>query len=239
MSISVCFKPTKDDLSQIKLWLKKEIDKNTFGFYDNWDGIEESFHKGNLVAIKENNFPVGFFTYRISEKVVHIIIASIKETHRKKGFGKILINEAKEYFKKINQIVIELYCQPVSSESFWKTMSFKHFPEIDGYQNKIQMYFILKPHLTPTNDKNSTARIKLWDVEPHQIRDYLPQWIWEVKFKSNSTELEKPIIFPVDSDWNIELEYQGKQIEEHKVKKCRNVKLLNGTYILINKLQIT
>ena len=38
-----------------------------------------------------------------------------------------------------------------------------------------------------------------------------PTKIWEVKFKSNSKKLEKPIIFPVDSDWNIELEYQTSQ----------------------------
>ena len=89
------------------------------------------------ILIEENGNLVGFIDIRISrrpddyiiKKTGHIESVYIRPEHRKKGYGKLLLDRAMEWFslKKVNTFTIGTLPEDKAARSFWKKMGFKEY----------------------------------------------------------------------------------------------------------------
>ncbi|WP_338731433.1 GNAT family N-acetyltransferase [Mangrovimonas cancribranchiae] len=229
------FHPSEKHLADIKNWLIKEWNETKSGFYCNWNIIEEEFAKNNVAVITENDFVIGFLVYRIYEFQAIIDIAETKPTERKKGIARKLINDTLDYFGQKGVLVCELFCSPENSEPFWKRIGFENFPDLP-HNSRINMFKPLVETLKPTEKAKSDTKISLWNCEPYQADREKAKWNWDLNFADDNKTLTKPIIFPVSSDWQVELTKNGQKIVSEKVKRFRIDLADNGSFMIIRKL---
>lgn len=229
------FNPTEKHLADIKNWLIEEWNKTNSGFYFNWNIIENEFAKNNVSVITENDFAIGFVVFRIYELHAVIDIVEIEPTKRKKGVAKKLVNKTLENFKRKGILVCELFCSPESSEPFWRRIGFENFPALP-YNSRINMFKPLVETLKPTEKTKSNTNISLWNCEPYQAERENAKWNWDLNFAVDNETLTKPIIFPVSSDWQVELTQNGQKVISEKVKRFPIDLADYGSFMIIRKL---
>jgi len=102
------------------------------------DFKEDLDNKDRLyLLLKENAIIIGFIDARISKRpddyVVketgHIESVYIKPEHRKKGYGKLLIDKAMNWFKEkeVKRFTLGTYPSDISAKKFWEKMGFKEY----------------------------------------------------------------------------------------------------------------
>jgi len=229
--------PTEKHLADIEKWLIDEWNKTNQGFYCNWSIISEAFDKKNLIVITENDYSIGFVVYRIYDLTAVIDITEIKQSERKKGIAKKLINETLEFFKSKGVLATKLFCSPENSEPFWKRIGFLNSPKIP-HESQINMYKTLVETLQNSQENTNETTIKLWNCEPYQANRIEPNWIWNLSFLNDNKTLTKPIIFPAYKDWQIELSKNGETVISDKVKYCRIDLADYGSFMIIRELNI-
>lgn len=138
-------------------------------------------------------------------------------------------------FKDRGIIAIELFCEPIESEHFWRKMEFIQFP-IRGYaEPELTFYKPLIEVCKTTKTPNELNKIELWDVEPHQSKTRLPRWCWDIETQDG--KLIKPIIQACNINWNIRWTKDGKIKKESKVKYfSRDNPIDFSPFMLIEKL---
>lgn len=215
-------KPTEKQLNQIKEWLKKEINETGEGFYNNWDIIENNFKRGKLIVFTKNKeYPIGFVVFDKEPLIVEIVIASIKPSERKKGYGREMINQLLEYFISKGVLISYLECAPASTERIWKKLEFINFPINFHSRFSTKLYRILVPVTTEYNElefsKNDEI-IELWDEQPHIENEIKVKWKWKLDYISNSQILKKPIIHPSNHKWQLEWKKGNLTKQKDKVQ---------------------
>lgn len=228
--------PTKKHLGDVKKWLEKEWSETHQGFYCNWKIIEESFEKGNLNIITDNDFACGFVVYKIYGLTAKIDILEIDPSNRKNGLAKKLVGETLEFLKSKRVLAVELFCSPENSEPFWKKIGFENFPQLPR-QSKINLYKTLIETLPSSEEVKAKNEIKLWDCEPYLAEKRAPKWIWDLGCLGEGIgTLTKPIIFPAAQDWQIELSISGEVIITDKVKYCGLDEVELGSFMIIRNV---
>ena len=230
------FYPTEKHIVDIKNWLIEEWNKTHNGFYCNWNIISKRFDKKNVILITDNNFPVGFLVYSISDFLSVIDIVEVKPSERNRGIAKKLINETLEYFKLKGVLVCELFCSPENSEPFWKRIGFKNFPDFP-YDSKLSMFKPLVESLKPTENGASKKTISLWNCEPYQVKDKNPIWIWNLDFMADGETLRKPIIFPAFKDWYVKFSVNDEIKESEQVKRFPFKIRYSGSFMIIRRVE--
>ena len=203
MSTSVIFEPTIKHLKEIEIWLSEEYKITGSGFYSNWNIIKKSFIENRIVIITENDISIGFVIYEIYNLISYINILEVKPSHRNKGIGKKIVIELLNYLKNQGCLVSSLFCMPESSEGFWKSIGFIDTPDLRFNNNKKYLFKSIIDTLKHSKKNSNDGIIELWNLEPYKTKDTKSKWQWIIKYKNNSSILEKPIIFPADSDWQI------------------------------------
>lgn len=229
LKINVVFNPNQNHLTDIKSWLEKEDSELKEGFFCNWNVIECAYKQRKIVVITENTYAIGFLVYTITDFIAEIIIAEIKPDKRKNGIGRLLIEESLQFFKEKGAFISQLYCAPVESEKIWKKIGFSNFPKGIVRDSKIRLYRILIQTEAQVNSDFYAERIEL-----HGERN---NWIWEVKRKENSNQLEKPIIHPANNEWQLIWKNQDEIYEESIVKRFNLNGADHGYFLIINELQ--
>lgn len=214
------FHPTEKHLSKIKDWLPKD--------YNDWCSITKAFKQKGFVVFTENDLVIGFSCYEISGALAYIILFQIKPDCMNKGFGRKFVNQVLNEFKKNGILVSELHCAPEESKFFWQKMGFIKFPDLKRNENRIRMYLPLVETLEQNNDIDSNNVIKLWNDHPSVATKIKPTWQWNVV----RGKLEKPIILPVNTDWQISLTLNNEVIEISKLAKFSLMKN-NFTDVLV------
>ncbi len=235
--LKVNFQPNEKHFADIEKWLSAEWNETNQGFYSNWRMISEAFDKKKLIVITVNDYSVGFVVYKIYELTAVIDITEIKQSERKKGIAKKLINETLDLFKSKGVLVTELFCSPENSEPFWKRIGFLNFPKLPD-ESQINMYKTLAETLQFSQENENETSIKLWNCEPYQAKNVEPKWIWNLSFLNDGKTLTKPIIFPADIDWQIALTKNGETVVSHKLKYCGFVEAVYGSFMIIRELSI-
>lgn len=233
MNVEINVTPNDKHLSEIKSWLVEEENKSGEGFFCNWDSIIYAFDRKELTIITKDDFVIGFLAYSVTNFVVHIEITEIHPHFRKKGFGKILINESLKCFKEKENFVVELYCQPIESERIWKKLGFTRF-QISQHDSKINMYKLLIETLYVTESKENEEVIELWGEEYHKAGNKSTKWTWKVK----GHKLDKPIIIPAFYDWEICWRKKEKVCYEGKVKDFDGPEIVYGNFMIIRNLSL-
>ncbi len=227
MNIKTIYQPSNIQLESIKEYL------NTEQITGNSPSVISSFERNELIVLFRENELVGFSAYQFDYPVSKINVLEIVEKYRNKGFGKKLANTTLKEIQKKKGEVVELFCSPKNSESFWKVIGFKNLPETRINSGQIVMYITLIETLLPNQTDNNEETIELWDVEPHQTNRNEPKWSWKI----NSSELNKPIIQPTDCEWQICWKKGEKEMKKGKVKCFSSNQISFGNYIILRDLK--
>lgn len=217
-NIKISFKPKQKHLDEIAEWMvdEKKIPITNNG---NWSSIVSAFEKKNLVIATHKNKTVGFYTLSNCDLSVSVSVAEVKPDYRKKGIGKLILDEIINNYANKEVYALYLFCAPRSSHKIWKKLGFNYYPnnsDNDRFQknttifdkdygkDKIEMYKIIKPYLKPrknVSDKNEI--IEIWNNHPHYTEDENPTWTWNLKYTKQTNKLEKPIVHFGFYKWRI------------------------------------
>lgn len=211
--MNIVLNPNSDQLEEMKKWLIEEDLTSNDGFYCNWNIIQNSFDKQNLIILEKNNKSIGFVCWNtFGEPYAIIDIMEIHPKFRKQGFGEAFYKKIEEFFKSKRFKVIKLHCSPPSSEAFWQKMEFQKFPK-RGYSESELTYYkpLIKTNIPTLDDVQN--KLELWDMEPYQVNEEKKaRWRWEI---GNN---KRPILHPCNPNWNLRLSKNGKIIKEDKIK---------------------
>ena len=208
--------PSQSVLRTIKNWLSEEDEKYNGGFYCNWDIIEYSFHRNELVSFELNMEIIGFVVWSQYEFYIEIDIMEIHYSLRNKGLGKLFFEKVSDAFKEKKALAFKLFCRPRDSEYFWRKMGFIKFP-IRGYSESDLTFYKPIIEVSETTEKaNSLNKLELWDVDPYRSTKKEARWCWDLEM--DNEKLIKPIIQPCNINWNVRWTKDGKIIKEDKVK---------------------
>ncbi|WP_375605653.1 GNAT family N-acetyltransferase [Flavobacterium davisii] len=231
--------PNTEHLNQIHNWLKDESDRKINGFYWNFDVIKTAFTEKKLICIIEKGIAIGYLVFSINDKTAHISIANIKFENQRNGLGQKLLKYFENKLIKKNIKAIDLECSPSSSKKIWKKLGFKELKEVENHRflnypnSSPYLYKILVEIEKPTKSlKSKPNHIELY-CHDYIKNDAKPNYVWKLNPKTIS---QKPIIYPVDYDWNLMLYKAGKLISEDKIKRFSKGSFLNGNFIIIDKL---
>ncbi|RVU91543.1 GNAT family N-acetyltransferase [Flavobacterium columnare] len=230
--------PNSEHLNQIYNWLKDESVKKLNGFYGNFYVIENAFSEKRLICIIDKGLAIGYLVYSIDGKTAHISIANIKHEYKRKGLGLKLLEHLEKTLIKKNVIAIDLKCSPSSSIKIWKKLGFKELKEVEKHRILKDpylppyLYKILVENEKPTKAKKiSKTYIELFCNDPIK-RDASSDYVWKINPKTIS---HKPIIYPVDSEWNVRF-YKNGEVIENRIKRFNRGEFLNGNFIIIDKV---
>ncbi|REC59495.1 hypothetical protein DRF65_25780 [Chryseobacterium pennae] len=209
--------PNIQQLNEVKGWLKREFDISKEGFYCNWNTIEKSYQRQQLITCTTDDGIVGFISWAASNDngYVEIDIFEIHPNFRKMWYGKKLYELAELYFKSKGFKAVILYCEPRESEAFWKKMNFIKFPS-RGYSES-DLY-----HYKPLIDVNKNVelvhenKLELWEMQSCEINNNKPKWSWII---SRHTP---PVLQPCHGDWYLRLTKDGVVVKENSVKNFDN-----------------
>lgn len=237
---NISFSDSENDFVSIKTWLQEEDELTGMGFYCNIETIESSFHKRKFLAICENKFPIGFAIWHyISDHVASVDILEIHPHHRNRDYARRLVNKLIDSFIDEGLLVVQLQCEPESSESFWRKMNFIDFPEGGSSRwNKLnaQLYRILVSHCEADSNVVSSERIELWNDEPYEVQDVKPNWTWPLEYSDDSESLKRPIIHPCHSDWRIRWIKDDIVVKDNKIKYFSEEEIDVGGFVIITRL---
>jgi len=233
---TITFRPTLDHISTIKEWLLTEEKLHKQGFYCNWNVIEKAFNANQMGVYLLNGIPLAFSIYKTYEKIGGIDITETHYEYRNRGIGKKMILATYEKMKELEVMVSSGFCAPKSSYGFWKKIGALDFPT-ELKSNKLEMYFLLQETLKHSEKKNKDGNfIYLWNCKDHLSDQYSPKWKWNLDFHSDSLVLTKPIIFPVDKEWVIEIYLEGVLKYQGLIKRMCNRYYLYSDFLVIEDL---
>jgi GNAT superfamily N-acetyltransferase len=243
MDTDVIFRPSRTNLEQIKDWLIAERSKTGEGFYCNWNFIESSYKQEKLCCIVINTEAVGFAVWDESDLAARLDIVEIRPDLRGKGFGRILVEKCFNHFRNLGLLVVDLECQPPTSEPVWRCLGFRDFPQGLGklsssHNNSINLYRPLIEPLEPNNQRTTIEVLELWDREPWKARDLEPTWTWEILRQKGTQKLVEPIIHPCDKNWRLRWRKGNKVLIDEKVKRFSKDSSSWGEYVIVTELPL-
>jgi hypothetical protein len=228
--------PTKDHINQIQQWLKEEESQKINFFHNAFASIKRAFDENKLICVVVKNIAIGFIVYEINNKTAKIIIANIKTEFKGNHYGKIAFNELETILKKKGILVIELECSTENVKKIWKKLNFIELNKIINYSsfNKIlYLYNIIVEEEKPIISKSDKGiYIELYCKDPIK-KDDIPDYVWNI---NPETINQKPIIYPVDPDWNINFYKNEQLIISSRIKQFCNGKFLQKNFMIIDKI---
>lgn len=218
-NIKITFKPKQKHLAEIAEWMIEEK-KTPITNNGNWSSIIYAFENKSLVIATHNNIAVGFYTLSKCDLSVSIGVAEVNPHYRKKGIGKLILEEIIKNYANKEVYALYLFCAPTSSHKIWRKLGFKYFPnnskndrfqkngnmfDKDYGKDKIEMYKIIKPYLKPRkiNSNSKNEIVEIWNNDPHYCENENPTWTWSLKYNKKTKMLEKPIVHFGFYKWRI------------------------------------
>lgn len=236
MNLKITDKPALDKVTEIKQWLKEEDELYNEGFYCQWEFIENSSHNERLIAITEDNKPIGFLTFLISGTVAEINVCEIKPDKRRRGVCKELIRQSSKYFIQKGVQVIQLYCSPVQSEIAWKRIGFVNFPVGVIKEPRIYLYKIIVKTLDASSEIESEEIIELWNQDDYKADGIPSKWKWKILRSESSRRLIHPIIHPAFDEWPVCYKKGSKVMEKKILKNFFSGKYIDGNFLIIQEM---
>lgn len=147
------------DLPYIEAWLKHEV-RNGFGFINNWGMIQDACTKKLMTVFVEAEGAVGFLTFGISTDT----ILQTKSDCMRRGIGRALVEHAIRNEETMNNAVLVVQCEPLSSVEFWSKMGFEAHRRGEDFNHHKSIYMqrlskIVHPHIRGDELEMVTVRV--------------------------------------------------------------------------------
>jgi len=140
-----------------------------------------------------------------------------------------------DHFRSKLIYVVDLCCAPASSQSYWRGLKFKASPSFEGSDsiNKELYRIIVECSKSQNVISKAPEIIELWDGEPYETINSIPNWTWRVKYNKGTKELKTPIIIPGHPNWRIRWRKGELVIFDGKVWRFKKKEIYFGGYIVI------
>jgi len=131
---------TRDDLSCILAWLKREHAEDGEGFWKNRNLISKGLNRlGELWVIRRNGEAVAF---QLGKHEADIL--SVRKDHRRAGVGKALVQASIERAKRDGVNALSVQCRPQESLGFWERMGFSQYGSTESYDDVHARIFLTR-----------------------------------------------------------------------------------------------
>lgn len=236
---TVSYLPQSIHITEIEAWLLAEESKTKEGFYCNWRIIYEHYQKQQFAVLLKKSKPIGFAIWNFDYgKVPEIKIIEIKPTYRKKGLGRLLVENILNFLRNEYCVVI-VECSPHESESFWKKLGFQEFPQnhiLNTRSNK-HLFITLLPNSDYSIEIQNDEVLEMWDEEPCIAKETNPVFTWNLDFKDGTRVLTKPIIQPSHYEWRLRWRKGDNIIKDGKIKYYGD-EIDNRIFTMVTELPI-
>lgn len=144
----------------------------------------------------------------------------IHPSYRGQDYGELYYNLISDFFRDRGFKAVKLFCEPRTSEQFWRKMGLVRFTDCGQTEHELTYYGVL------------------WDVEPYEAEETNPKGIWYIEIQDD--RLLYPIIQPCNCNWNLRWSRNGTVIKEAKVKYFTDeaYKLYCDQFLYIKELAI-
>lgn len=211
-------RPSKIQVKELQILLKKEWDENKNGFYSN---IFESRNRNSLKKLwlfYSHEILVGYTKIIFQKPIVEVVMFSIHYKKRGEGIGFLIYNLLEKELERIGIKAIRLNSIDSYSDKFWKKTGFS-WPIPTPYSELDRTFVkIIKPILNPDKIKTSNTSFELWNVESHLQETNKPHWVWNIEHQKLNKKT-RPIIQFCHGEWNFRVIENCKEIYNGKLKK--------------------
>ena len=225
--------PDKNHLSRIKTWLKAEDEKTGQGFYGNWDVIEKAYQNDKMLVLVRDSKPLAFLIYRIEELTASIDIMEVQPKYREHGFGRLIVDDFIKIATESGALAIDLYCSPEDSMRFWKSVGFEKFPKMPRKKSKIWMY---KPIVETASIIELASEEEVLELQQSTSRGS-KTLTWLVERNEGTDMLMKPVIFPVDEDWQLCWRKGSEVFFNRSIRDFIESDIYFGDFLIIRELK--
>lgn len=225
-------RPTKSDLKQLLVWLKKEYEDQGEGFYCNKHIIEAGHENRLLVCGRREGKPVSFLVWSDSKRVAEVEIMATHPEHRGTGIGSALVQSAFPHLRDTKGILaLHLECTPPTSEPFWRKHGFISFPPtFESHRRGIELYRPLLEELPPV--AGVAAKLEIWHKPAHAVHPGEPAdatWLMPLGQTNNFTRAVAILAKP---DWKAQLTFPNADTRDGKVKHLFSRSSLEGGFLV-------
>lgn len=208
-------RPNRNDIDEVMIWLKREYELTGEGFYNNRKIIFDALKSNEVFVLKYREKSIGLVIWSGEEILVNIDIFVIDNNYRQLGYGRIFFDAITNYLYDNDYKVIKLFCEPKSSEIFWKRLGFEKMHNCGYFEHELTYYKTIVRTASTVYIKGLDV-VELWDVEPYMAEGLHSKWKWYVDVRNG--KLTYPIISPCNYDWKLSWSRNGTVVKEDKVK---------------------
>ncbi|ALL05585.1 hypothetical protein AQ505_08825 [Pedobacter sp. PACM 27299] len=213
--------PTRNDIDEIEEWLEAEYKVTRTGFFTGRGVLDQSFRENTLIILKWEKKVVSFIAWKhYTTNTARISIAETHPDFRRKGFLTTLLDALIDNFQKNDVQVIDLQSTSVESETTWKQLGFKEFPE-DKKNRRLDEKELFKV-IIPIKEMSALAAeetLELWHMDTYAISGLAPNAAWNLSFIDGTRILQQPIVYPAHYDWHVCWKKNNTVVHEGRVKR--------------------
>lgn len=237
--------PNKTHLSQLKKWLKLEYKQSGEGFLCNWNVIENCWRDRTLYCSVINGEAAALCAWHQVDFLAVLDIVTVNPALRQKGVGRRLVKETLSELKRKGAVVVEVECQPRSSEPFWRRVGFND-DDLDGIEDQSESLFekielskkivdTLRPSVA--HDKQD-AILQLWSSPPWDAKNVNVWRQWNLgESIGGYWKLKKPILHACEGSWRARLSIQGKKMFDGEIRYLQKVqRVVNCGYLYVHMI---
>jgi len=234
--------PRMGRLGQITSWLREESESSQCGFYCNLAVINKAFIDKDVFCVTVKNEAIGFAVYTKHRCTARIEIAEVCPSYRGSGAGRFLVENCLQTLAKRDVRVVDLECEPKSSESFWQQIGFHRIPDeiLQGYSQYNKPIRMFRPTCQTQNQKSphdtSENTIELFDCKMWECQGREPRWRWPIFTITGTQKLDKPIIHPAQTEWCVRWKNGERIIKVDKVKHFCDDSFKWRDYLILTQL---
>ncbi len=241
----IVFSPTKTQLHQLRAWLKQEYDQTGEGFMCNWGVIDECWKEKTLFCALTKDKASALCAWHQVGFLARLDIVAVNPELRHKGIGRRLVDETLKQLKKNGVIVVEVECQPRTSEPFWRKLGFADDDFVD-VRKKAESAFpkveLLKKliHTCPASEDHGIEDgvLQLWDAAPWDVKGSSAWRLWNLGAPiERGWILPEPILHACERNWRARLTLNKETLFDGEVKYLqKSAHVVQNGYLYIRTI---
>ncbi|HUW05355.1 MAG TPA: GNAT family N-acetyltransferase [Williamwhitmania sp.] len=230
--------PSFEMLRQVEGWLRDEYENSCSGFYPSWDIIRHRFDNGQVILLLAKGRAAGFICWYGTSAVKFIDFVEIMPQVRRRGLGRLMVEECMDVFRESGCVVVSLECPFFASLPFWRSLNF--IPNTAGISCVNQrMFKVLTTSLELFGLKSTDSPVvELWNNPPDDTGNTEATWKWRIQLENGSRRLVTPVIYPCLPDWRLRVRVGSKIFVDTAVKHFSMNQVYFDGFLIIERLDI-
>lgn len=240
----IVFSPTKTQLHKLRAWLKQEYKQTGEGFICNWDVIDTCWREKTLFCAQTKGEASALCAWHQVGFLARLDIVTVNPELRRAGIGRWLVEETLKQLEKKGLIVVEVECQPRTSEPFWRNLGFSD--DFVDVRKKAELAYhkieltkkLIRTRPTSVNDDCDDGVLQLWDAVPRDVNgpSVWRQWNLGAPIQRSWT-LPEPILHACERNWRAKLTLNKETLFDGEVRYLQDsVRIIQDGYLYIRSI---